>query len=378
MGNTDSKSSSILLNHCIALVRPEDASASSPSRTSSPSPSLSVDADPLSLNLSIFKLDSGPDVEALFSDKPNVPLDTVFNDFYLDFISVDVQDFSINSSFKKILQIISSLNPPNFNNLIVFLSLYIILSANSLPASRTGLHSSRLINAIKTLLPLQNIPLGERLLLAILKLAFQDNFTTAVTAHPSELWEIGILTNSNKYRSLLNMHHQWHLFANRLLLLRLLAALFSSDLYTSGGKQDINMFLVYWCTQMPKDKSIQFTSSLLNCTMRFILNNNKDFQSLKANFFSSDATASNWQTLYFQFVQSCLHVLNLSMSYKAQDNVITIFLTQLQREYDLKLILSSFIKIFKYPIDLAIEQESNIFNFTNNKHKESRVDELSR
>ncbi|AHY78783.1 ADI_G0044490.mRNA.1.CDS.1 [Saccharomyces cerevisiae] len=399
MGNTDSKSSSILLNHCIALVRPEDASASSPSRTSSPSPSLSVDADPLSLNLSIFKLDSGPDVEALFSDKPNVPLDTVFNDFYLDFISVDVQDFSINSSFKKILQIISSLNPPNFNNLIVFLSLYIILSANSLPASRTGLHSSRLINAIKTLsilipiyfdrvksstqdhydvfwatqheiegLPLQNIPLGERLLLAILKLAFQDNFTTAVTAHPSELWEIGILTNSNKYRSLLNMHHQWHLFANRLLLLRLLAALFSSDLYTSGGKQDINMFLVYWCTQMPKDKSIQFTSSLLNCTMRFILNNNKDFQSLKANFFSSDATASNWQTLYFQFVQSCLHVLNLSMSYKAQDNVITIFLTQLQREYDLKLILSSFIKIFKYPIDLAIEQESNIFNFTNNKH----------
>ncbi|QHS75131.1 Ecm30p [Saccharomyces paradoxus] len=398
MGNTDSKSSSILLNHCIALVRPEDADASSPSPTSSPPPSLSASADPLSLNLSIFKLEAGPEIEALFGDNPDVPLDTVFNDFYLDFISVDVQDFSINSSFKKILHIIANLNPPNFNNLIVFLSLYIILSANSFPASRTGLPSSRLINAIKTLsilipiyfdriksstqdhydifwatqheiegLPLQNIPLGERLLLAILKLAFQENFTTAVTAHPSELWEIGILTNSNKYHSLLNIHHQWHLFANRLLLLRLLSALFSSDLYTSGNKQDINMFLVYWCTQMPKDKTIQFASSLLNCTMRFVLNNNKDFQSLKTNFFSSDATANNWQTLYFQFVQSCLHVLNLSMSYKAQDNVITIFLTQLQREYDLKLILSSFIKIFKYPIDLAIEQESNIFNFTNNK-----------
>lgn len=398
MGNTDSKSSSILLNHCIALVRPEDADASSPS----PSPSISASADPLSLNLSIFKLEAGPEIEALFGDNPDVPLDTVFNDFYLDFISVDVQDFSINSSFKKILHIISNLNPPNFNNLIVFLSLYIILSANSFPASRTGLPSSRLINAIKTLsilipiyfdriksstrdhydifwatqheiegLPLQNVPLGERLLLAILKLAFQENFTTAVTAHPSELWEIGILTNSNKYHSLLNIHHQWHLFANRLLLLRLLSALFSSDLYTSGNKQDINMFLVYWCTQMPKDKSIQCVSSLLNCTMRFVLNNNKDFQSLKANFFSSDATANNWQTLYFQFVQSCLHVLNLSMSYKAQDNVITIFLTQLQREYDLKLILSSFIKIFKYPIDLAIEQESNIFNFTNNKHNDA-------
>ena len=177
-----------------------------------------------------------------------------------------------------------------------------------------------------------------------------------------------IRDSSNKYRSLLSVHHQWQLFANRLLLLRLLTALFSSDLYTSGSRQDINMFLVYWCTQMPREKTIQFTSSLLNCTTRFVLNNNKDFHSLKTNFFNSDATANNWQTLYFQFVQSCLHVLNLSMSYKAQDNVVTIFLTQLQREYDLKLILSSFIKIFKYPIDLAIEQESNIFNFTNNKH----------
>ncbi|EHN01041.1 Ecm30p [Saccharomyces cerevisiae x Saccharomyces kudriavzevii VIN7] len=405
MGNTDSKSSSILLNHCIALVRPEDASASpsspTPTPSPSPSPSSSTSVDPLSLNLSIFKPGTGPDVGALFSGKPGVVLDVdaVFNEFYLDFISMDVQAFRINSNFKKILRIICDLNPPNFNNLLVFLSLYIILSANCLPASRTGLHCSRLINAIKTLsilipiyfdrikagtqehhdvfwatqheievLSLQNTPLGERLLLAILKLAFQENFTTAATAHPEQLWEIGILTNSNKYRSLLGVHQQWHLFANRLLLLRLLAALCSSDLYSSGGKQDVNMFLVYWCAQMPKDKTIQFISSLLNCSMRFVLNNNKDFHSLKTNFFNSEATANNWQTLYFQFAQSCLHVLNLSMSYKAEGNVITIFLTQLQREYDLKMILSSFIKIFKYSIDLAIEQESNIFNFTGNKH----------
>ncbi|EJS42634.1 ecm30p [Saccharomyces arboricola H-6] len=408
MGNTDSKSSSILLNHCIALVRPEDADASStspsPSHLHSPSSSSfpSTSVEPLSVNLSIFKPHTGPELDALFSGKPDVPLDVdaVFNEFYLDFISMDVQEFRINSNFKKILHIISDLNPPNFDNLIVFLSLYIIFSANSLPASRTGLHSSRLINAIKTLsvlipihfdrmktsiqdhydvfwatqhemeaLPLQNTPLGERLLLAILKLAFQEDFTTAETAHPDQLWEIGILTNSNKYRSLLGTHHQWYLFANRLLLLRLLAALFSSDLYSRGSsKRDTNMFLVYWNTQMPKDKTIQFASSLLNCTMRFLLNNSKDFQSLKTNFFSSDATANNWQTLYFQFIQSCLHILNLCMSYRAQNNIIAIFLTQLQREYDLKLILSSFIKIFKYPIDLAIDQESNIFNFTNNKH----------
>ncbi|QID86984.1 Protein M30 [Saccharomyces pastorianus] len=411
MGNTDSKSSSILLNHCIALVRPDDAVAApvslSPSPTPSPSLSSTSAADPLSVNLAIFRLDPGPDLDALLSGKPGIPLDVdaVFNEFYLDFISMDVQVFRINSNFKKILHIISSLNPVNFNNLIVFLSLYIVLSADCPAATRSGLHTSRLINAIKTLsilmpiyydrsrsstqdqcdvfwatqheaeadvkpLPLQNTLLGEKLLLAILKLAFQTDFTTATTAHAAQLWEIGILTNSNKYRSLLGTHLQWHTFANRLLLLRLLAALFSSDLYASAahtGKHDVNMFLVYWCTQLPKDKTIQFTSSLLNCIMRFALNNNKDFHSLKTNFFNSDATANNWQTLYFQFVQSCLHVLNLSLSYKAQNNIVTIFLTQLQREYDLKLILSSFIKIFKYPIDLAIEQESNIFNFTNNR-----------
>lgn len=253
--------------------------------------------------------------------------------------------------------------------------------------------------------PLMTRPMGAKLVDACLKLLFIENFTVTTYFDTSQktgdvtliLWENGINTYETAY------YTQYpHLDSNRLQIINLLLALVSSDLYHPSEIQDIsnvdadsfgNKFLEYIRYEAKEHNIICLTASIINLFCRhasyykqettnpykLILQDNQREQISTSERQRNENSSGNNNTnnqmfpeLRSKLVLSSIQFLNIVMTkggntgqkVDTRINAVLGYLSTLQREFDLKLVLTSIIRIFKLPIDAAIDEESNLFTFS--------------
>ncbi|KTA97738.1 Protein ECM30 [Nakaseomyces glabratus] len=247
-------------------------------------------------------------------------------------------------------------------------------------------------------------PLGAALLDSCLNLLFIEDFTVSSSSDTSQktgdltmiLWENGINTYDTSY------YTQFvHLDANRLQIIELLLALVSIDIYlpvNSDGfkaKDKIkNKYLDYMKYEAREHSVICLTASIINLFCRHSAyykqegtnpykiipkeNSRENPKYSNRNSFDTNPGSSNninsqWlpelrsklviSSLQFLNVMICPEESNTKVTKKRMVNTAVSYLATLQREFDLKLILTSVIRIFKLPIDAAIDEDSNLFTF---------------
>lgn len=238
-------------------------------------------------------------------------------------------------------------------------------------------------------------PLGFLLVRSCINLLFIEGFTITSMGSPGSmthlLWENGVNTQDTAY------HNQTpRIDSNRLEIINLLLALCSSDLYKSkdiimNNKEkekkkeneydSPNKFLYCLATLAPEYNLICLIASIINVTCRYCTNFHEETTTPYPHNGSKHSQQQQFPALRLSLVLSSLQLLNLmcfdclnrtealkfALSLKIHpmeneaeaSNIALSYLSTLNREFDLKLVLSSFAKIFKLPVDLAIEQESN-------------------
>ncbi|SCV99402.1 LAFE_0A02388g1_1 [Lachancea fermentati] len=238
-------------------------------------------------------------------------------------------------------------------------------------------------------------PLGMTLLKACLKLLFMEGLTVPVSA-PSPnrlgkvsflLWENGVNTTNSTYQQ-----PNPKLDCNRLEILRLMLTLSSRELYG----QEVSKFLVVLCTLMPGFHSICLVSSLVNLVCRSCRDKDDDNGlTYPPNSYNNSIPKSQICSLRKSLVNTSTHLLNLMLLFKISpstqpllydflyklnvcpvsyqiNNIVTSYLSTLNREFDMKLMLISLATLFKRPMDRAIDHESNPFNLLNNNGANSK------
>lgn len=243
-------------------------------------------------------------------------------------------------------------------------------------------------------------PLGLLLVRSLVKLLFIEGFTIAVRSSPGSLthflWENGISTQDFTY------HHQSpRIDSNRLEIMNALLSLCSSDLYQpndfiSEKHQTLNKFLFCLATLTPEYDLICFVASLINLICRFCSNHEDETKVPYQELGYKQNHQQHLPHLRASLVLSSLQMLNLMslnnwnrsgtfeffLNLKLQSandiqnplpNICLSYLSTFNREFDLKLILTSFAKTFKLPIELAIEQESNPLSFLSKRPPSSSL-----
>lgn len=238
-------------------------------------------------------------------------------------------------------------------------------------------------------------PLGVILLRSCLKLLFMGGFTIPCLNDDTQflgsalysLWEDGI---SIPPIPVSKVKQTPDLDCNRLEMLRLLLILFSRPLYDPIG---INNFLIVMCTSMTTKDIEYFSSSLINIVCHscrgFSLEDTFGLTYSSDSFNMPTARLTSLRLLRQKLVVSSVQLLILTLTFKVPldtcidihhiisnlsvepvhsniTNLISIFFSGLCRESDLRLILTSMITVIKKPIDEAIKQESNPFNWNSN------------
>lgn len=255
--------------------------------------------------------------------------------------------------------------------------------------------------AASTIQPLP--PLGALLIKACTRLLFVEGFTLPSSGSAGSmtklLWENGVSTQDFSY------HAQTpKVDSNRLEIINLLLALCSSDLYQtgdsvlngSGHAGGGNKFLYYLSMLSPEYDIICLVASIVNLTCRYCSNYHEETTNPYQNFGFKNSQQQQLSSLRLSLVQSSLQLLNImcfncwkrkemltfALSLKLVEtsdgvpsNIALSFLSTVTRDADLKLILSSFARIFKLPIDMAIEQESNPLSFPSRKPSSSNSNE---
>lgn len=248
-------------------------------------------------------------------------------------------------------------------------------------------------------------PLGYLLVRSCINLLFIEGFTITSMGSPGSmthlLWENGVNTQDTAY------HNQTpRIDSNRLEIINLLLAFCSSDLYKSqdvimnskeeekvNGYESPNKFLYCLATLAPEYNLICLIASIINVTCRYCTNYQEEISTPYLHNGSKHSQQQQLPALRLSLVLSSLQLLNLmcfdcvnktealkfALSLKIHpmenesqaSNIALSYLSTLNREFDLKLVLSSFAKIFKLPVDLAIEQESNPLSIPSRKPSSS-------
>lgn len=243
-------------------------------------------------------------------------------------------------------------------------------------------------------------PLGLLLTRCLVKLMFIEGFTISVRNSPGSLthflWENGISTQDFSY------HIQSpRIDSNRLEILNLLLSICSSDLYQpndfiSERHQTINKFLFCLTTMTPEYDLICLVASLMNLICRYCSNHEDETTVPYQDLGYKQNHHQHLPHLRTSLVLSSLQFLNLMcfnswnrsetfdfcLNLKLQSpndvenllpNMCLSYLSTFSREFDLKLILTSFAKTFKLPIEVAIEQESNPLSFLSKRPPSSNL-----
>lgn len=323
-----------------------------------------------------------------------------YNSTYTEFerLLVNEQRFTALEVQSDTLMKICTQNPDNFKNLITFTTLRIIEVSSLSPLSITEWdilqvnikiltqllpisYQSAIINKITSNdhSPLWNIPndslqpLGNQLCDACVRLLMIPEITLPSQETNNEtqtlLWENGLMSSNISY-----LEETPFLDSNRLQVINLLLSLCSMDLYShSIDPQYKNNNAIRYLRKC-NDLEV-LTASIINVFCRFCNNipetkgnsyNRRENKRL-INMLDDNAKERIGQLpqLKLQFVLSSLQFLNLILSSNNddQENTVIQYLSCLRREFDFKLILTSIVKIYKQPIDAAIEDESNLFAF---------------
>ncbi|QLQ79927.1 hypothetical protein HG537_0C05760 [Torulaspora globosa] len=243
-------------------------------------------------------------------------------------------------------------------------------------------------------------PLGLVLIRSLVRLLFIEGFTITVRNSPGSLthflWENGISTQDFTY------HNQSpRIDSNRLEIMNALLSLCSSDLYKpndfiSENHHTINKFLFCLTALIPEYDLICFIASLINLICRFCSNHEDETKVPYQELGYKQNHQQHLPHLRASLVLSSLQILNLmsfnnwnrsetfefTLNLKLQSsndvqnplpNICLSYLSTFNREFDLKLILTSFAKTFKLPIELAIEQESNPLSFLSKRPPSSSL-----
>lgn len=243
-------------------------------------------------------------------------------------------------------------------------------------------------------------PLGLLLVRSLVKLLFIEGFTIPVRTSPGSLthflWENGISTQDFTY------HNQSpRIDSNRLEILNLLLSVCSSDLYQPNDfiaeeRHTLNKFLFCLTTLTPEYELICFVASLINLICRFSSNHDEETSVPYQDLGYKQNHQQHLPHLRASLVLSSLQILNLmcfnnwnrsetfdfTLNLKLHStneiddvipNTCLLYLSTFNREFDLKLILTSFARTFKLPIELAIEQESNPLSFLSKRPPSSSL-----
>lgn len=417
MGNTDSKLAALYRDQVVRLARPDG-------ETTSVVPLVQEETELKKLVALYLNKERGCDL---------------FNPFYVDFVSsgntLTMELFNTLVSPTELSNIIT-VNATNFINLLRYTALQVVILSNSLDASSTTLLEGQLvqllvcIRILTKMVPvylqrrkLQDIfwtrnsnhifglsdeepaelpPLGLLLVRALVKLLFIEGFTIASRGSPGSfthlLWENGVSTQDTIY------HHQSPVIdSNRLEILNLVLAMCSSDLYQPRDfipepSKKINRFLFCLTTLTPEYDLICTVASIINLVCRFCSNYQEETTIPYHDLGYKQNHQQHLPALRHTLVLSSLQLLNLmcyndwnraetfkfTLSLKLQSsndienllpNMVLSYLTTFNREFDLKLILTSFAKIFKLPVDLTIEQESNPLNFLSRRPSSTNLND---
>lgn len=216
-----------------------------------------------------------------------------------------------------------------------------------------------------------NVP-GFLLLKSLLKLSFVEGFSLRCVSKPGRithlLWENGINTADSSYSLQVA-----RIDSNRLEIVNLLLALCSADLYGLP-----NRFLTALCHLAPEYDVVCLVASIINTGCRYC-NHSEESSVPYHNFSYKQSQQQQLPQLKLSLVSSCLQLLNImclrSNVEEAQvlarlmnphsalavnSNIALSYLATLNRDSDLRLLLTSFAKILKMPINSAIDQESNL------------------
>lgn len=360
----------------------------------------------------------------LFNDNidPNVIIDTIFDNNLDNLDNLDVSIFnpfyiellSIPTINKTILYNIISSNHQNFENLLRFVILNFILHvkmlSNNILTKDIECNLQKSIYLLINLLPiyyssnninndfiwndeswdiilnlnenfiiknnnitsLPSISLGSLIIDNLLKLSFVQGFTIYNSDDIETLWENGIGTKDN-----FTLRQYPHLDSNRLICLNLWITLLSNELYSQK-----NIFLKI-ISQSNDPMLFKLLLSIINISSLFANNfklnlssistyykDNNQLNQLKKIDDSISTDNKNLINLKLKLVQTGIQFINIILSNSNTNSnspIIKLFIsTFLQREFDFKLLVSSFTKIFKYPIDKCIEIELNPLTFNKN------------
>lgn len=213
---------------------------------------------------------------------------------------------------------------------------------------------------------------GFLLIKSLLKLCFVEGFSIRCVGKPGRithlLWENGVNTQDSFYNV-----QSARIDSNRLEIINLLLALCSSDLYGLPNK-----FLTSLCHLSPEYDVICLVASIINTVCRYC--NRAEDSSMPYHSFSyKQSQQQQLPQLRLSLVSSCLQLLNIMclrsdleeahalaqlLDSKSElvvnSNIAVSYLAILSRESDLRLLLTSFAKIFRLPMNSAIDQESNL------------------
>ncbi|GAV52602.1 hypothetical protein ZYGR_0AG05930 [Zygosaccharomyces rouxii] len=331
-----------------------------------------------------------------------------FSQFYRDFIASGNFTMEIFNQLvsPKELRYICKSNPANISSLVQFISLKIVEISKSLienedqgvpltspsSVSLLEIQLTDLLVCVRILtkvFPMHlstgrenwlwtrdengDVP-GFLLLNSLLKLSFVEGFTLRCVSKPGRithlLWENGVNTQDASYNAQIA-----RIDSNRLEIVNLLLALCSADFYGLPNK-----FLTALCHLAPEYDVICLVASIVNTVCRYC-NHSEESSMPYQNFSYKQSQQQQLPQLRFSLVSSCLQLLNLmclrsdlkeaqvlarsmdpNSASMVNSNIALSYLATLNREFDLRLLLTSFAKIFKSPVNSAIDQESNLLS----------------
>ncbi|AQZ18333.1 ECM30 (YLR436C) [Zygosaccharomyces parabailii] len=323
-----------------------------------------------------------------------------FSQFYKDFLAGDNCTVEMFNSLVTPgeLQTICQSNQTNVMNLLRFVASSIVTISHSLSTSSNySLLETQLTDVLVCIRILTKIypahlsttssddyfwestgsdgesgALGYPLVKSLLSLLFVQGFTIPSVGGPGSrthlLWENGVNTQESTYQV-----QSARIDSNRLEIVNLLLALCSADLYLEHR----NRFLCSLTTFAPEYDVICLMASIINTVCRFC-SCAEETSMPYPNFSYKQSQQQHLPALRLQLVSSSLQLLNLMLLHEPHErdelstllgyssppnNIALSYLATFNREADLRILLTSFAKIFKAPINAAIEQESSLLSF---------------
>ncbi|CCK69069.1 Ecm30p KNAG_0B06410 [Huiozyma naganishii CBS 8797] len=299
---------------------------------------------------------------------------TTINPFYLGVVAAAERE----RLDPRVLKYCAVRNPTNFSN-FVLVNAAIVVEATRGKEFSSVVRSLRLLrNTLPTyfqqlagspsgdILWLAEVPGGgeegyaPQLINSLLELAMCPEFTLSA----QQLWECGINTLNSQPPTPLNNPR---IDSHRLEIVNLLLVLVSQDIYTQGPSQNRYWQYLTQGARIPDE----FHISIVNVACAGGRSRDPDAGSVTEHDTHGDGySRQQYAQLRQELSNSCLQLVNVFL---LPGGGPPHFYTQfLHTEHDLKYFVSAFIKVFKWAVNKAIENETNLLQLSSAKDQSYR------